>query len=516
MSAAKHIIKRTVIELNVKGAENGFRAQTEISNYFKGKIVPVIERSLDEAESKGQIIRIDKLELNLKKYILNRDNDEALRLLEAEVKEKLAALIKKNTATTEYTTRAAVKKLPEENSAAELFFFLLKNGVLPWWTGSQERISFEALTRSLLEAPPANFKTELLQALRTEQVRQRLVQKLPPGVFRQLLALAAGSGGGLISAYEELSGCFSQMTSRQINRRLAEYALKSAGEPFTSRQQFISGFLQHIDHFPWIRELYHTITETHDATPLAEEIKQSLAISNRHYLGRIKRLFSEDDQQHYFKNESTLIANSSTETPDECITGKSSNPETVRPAEADPQGLSPDPEEAIRNTMDFHVANAGMVILAPYLPAFFKELCLLEGEAFKTADAAERAAHLLHYLVEGEHSSYEEHEMTLNKVLCGIDVYSPFTIKFGITETEAAECKKLLQAVAANWTALKGTSGEGMRDAFFRREGILERQANGWNLKIEKTTIDVLVDKLPWAISIVKLPWTEGMIFVNW
>ncbi|MGZ4159166.1 MAG: contractile injection system tape measure protein [Bacteroidia bacterium] len=33
---------------------------------------------------------------------------------------------------------------------------------------------------------------------------------------------------------------------------------------------------------------------------------------------------------------------------------------------------------------------------------------------------------------------------------------------------------------------------------------------------MEKTTIDILLDKLPWGISIIQMPWSTEMVFVNW
>jgi|GEM_PF-6976395 len=165
---------------------------------------------------------------------------------------------------------------------------------------------------------------------------------------------------------------------------------------------------------------------------------------------------------------------------------------------------------------DLLVSNAGIIIITPFLPTFFKALELYDGKAFVSPEAVERAVCLLHYLSTGSADDMQEHDMLLNKIICGMEISEPVALQFELTEKEKEECHGLLEAVAGNWPALKGTSGEGMRDAFFTREGILEKHANGWNLKIERITIDILLDRLTWGISIVKLPWSKEMIFTNW
>jgi hypothetical protein len=162
-----------------------------------------------------------------------------------------------------------------------------------------------------------------------------------------------------------------------------------------------------------------------------------------------------------------------------------------------------------------YINNAGLVILWPYLSAFFHKLQLMNVNTFISEEVACHAVHLLQYLATGSDVAAQEHELILNKVLCGIDPDEPLSMDLVITEEERAECAQLLQAIANNWTALKSTSPEGIRDTFLVKEGLLNK-GNGWTLKIERTTVDMLIDKLPWGISIIKLPWCNDMLYVEW
>lgn len=165
--------------------------------------------------------------------------------------------------------------------------------------------------------------------------------------------------------------------------------------------------------------------------------------------------------------------------------------------------------------VDSNINNSGLIILWPYLAAFFTGLELVQDEAFINEEAAHRAVHILQYMATGEEET-PEHELMLNKLLCGLEVTVPIPLGFSISDTEKEECRNLLQVIVDRWTALKGTSVETIQATFLRKEGILTKEEKGWVLKVERNTVDMLMDKLPWAISIVRLPWNEETIYTEW
>jgi hypothetical protein len=162
-----------------------------------------------------------------------------------------------------------------------------------------------------------------------------------------------------------------------------------------------------------------------------------------------------------------------------------------------------------------HISNAGLVLLCPYLNRLFERVNYVKNKQFINDPAKYRALHLLQYLVT-EQEETPEHALLLNKIVCGIVLNEPVPLGFKITENELAECNGLLQSVIDHWTALKNTSIHGLRGTFLQRDGILSKQPGGWKLNIERTTVDVLLDRLPWTISMIALPWSKEMIYVEW
>lgn len=164
---------------------------------------------------------------------------------------------------------------------------------------------------------------------------------------------------------------------------------------------------------------------------------------------------------------------------------------------------------------EIYVANAGAVIVAPYLPHLFERLGYIERGSFKSRDMAERAVHCVQYLV-NEHLSSPEYELVLNKVLCGVKPGLPICRGIDLDASELDQLDTLLESVIQHWQALGNTTVEGLRTAFLQRNGRLQRKQNEWQLSVEGKPYDMLLDQVPWTYSIIKFPWMEQVLYVEW
>ena len=82
-----------------------------------------------------------------------------------------------------------------------------------------------------------------------------------------------------------------------------------------------------------------------------------------------------------------------------------------------------------------------------------------------------------------------------------------------MTKTEA---NALLAAAIEHWAKLGSTSPTGLRESFLSRDGKIARADSGYVLTVEQRAVDVLLDTLPWTLSIVRLPWMAGPLMVDW
>jgi hypothetical protein len=166
------------------------------------------------------------------------------------------------------------------------------------------------------------------------------------------------------------------------------------------------------------------------------------------------------------------------------------------------------------------VLNAGLVLAAPYFPALFERVGLAapddEGRlAWVVPEAAGRGVHLLQYLVDGRTDSPEP-LLALNKLLCGLDPSWPALARIEMSDEERETCDSLLAAVIENWPLLQGSSVAALRETFLQREGRLARAEGGWKLDVERKTVDVLVDGIPWSFAMILAPWMPEPLAVAW
>ena len=163
----------------------------------------------------------------------------------------------------------------------------------------------------------------------------------------------------------------------------------------------------------------------------------------------------------------------------------------------------------------FLAGNAGLVLLHPFLPRLFENCGLYEaGRGLR--DALPPAAALLHWLATGREEIHE-FELGFVKLLLGLHPETPLAAGAGLLGArERDEGEGLLRAVISHWTALKGTSIEGLRMSFLQRRGALREEETGWRLQLEPESFDVLLNQLPWGIATVKLPWMTRPLFTDW
>jgi len=149
------------------------------------------------------------------------------------------------------------------------------------------------------------------------------------------------------------------------------------------------------------------------------------------------------------------------------------------------------------------------------LKPFFRKIALLEGSVWKDEASQHKAIHMLRFLCTGE-QHYPEYQLSLEKLFCGVPLDEPIPKIISYSVEEMEEANLLLQSVIEHWQALKKTSVRGLRETFLKREGILTRKDGNWQLQVERKTVDVLLDKIPWGFSMVMLPWNDYLLYVEW
>jgi hypothetical protein len=176
-------------------------------------------------------------------------------------------------------------------------------------------------------------------------------------------------------------------------------------------------------------------------------------------------------------------------------------------------------EEEAEGGDPIYVDNAGLVLVGPFLPHLFRSLDMLVAEDGRTrlrgGETVSRAVHLLQYLADGRCSAPEP-LLVLNKILCGVSIETPVEAAIEPSMIERDLCGDLLGAVIARWAIVANSSVSALRETFFQREGRLVRKDEAWHLTVSRKTLDVLVDRVPWTVSLIYNDWMPHPLHVTW
>jgi hypothetical protein len=167
------------------------------------------------------------------------------------------------------------------------------------------------------------------------------------------------------------------------------------------------------------------------------------------------------------------------------------------------------------NTTFYH-SNAGIILVYPFLEPLFEHLGWVEAGQFKSSELQNTAILLIDYMASGREEC-PEFELRLPKLLCGWPEAQPLDRFLHLPEYAKQESHKVLTDVVEYWKVLQDTPVEALQSGFLQREGKLSRKASGdWQLRLEKSSIDILLDQLPWSLSVCQLPWMPNILFIDW
>ena len=159
---------------------------------------------------------------------------------------------------------------------------------------------------------------------------------------------------------------------------------------------------------------------------------------------------------------------------------------------------------------------AGIVLIHPFLANYFRQVKLLdENDQFISLEKQIHAVHLLRYLT-GKKERHHSHLLNVEKIICGLSPTFPIPMKYNISENEKKEAQDMYAAIKQYWKSISKTSIEGIQTSFIHRKGIITFEEPYWLIRVEGSTLDILMDDLPWEMSMLVFPWMDRNILIEW
>ncbi len=552
--ANNHLIGKQILELEVKASDPVYSMQQHLSELVWNVLLPELNKLFDRLVNENEVVSIDSITLNIGEINLNnaagindvvnkivallareiknklkevKGNKEAipgsasknergvnepsfLRELQLSAKEKEAYL--KQYMKEKSTEKDAVEVTQDNNKHQSIrrYYFEL-------WLHWLQKGTFKSYTI----LPESNWLELVLETLAVDtnavSTLKKVVAKYPMALQRLILQHTTKNLISIVELYTAISQTKLIQFFKELNGLFNEPALKLV---------FINYRAFEIKAWQLIFECVILQREK------MSTISLGIHVIRNSQIGQSKDLFKEHIELHQnkyafinvlLKEEHTFILNKSkTKNRSDSvykapIFNEGAEVKLINIQHASIVGQEGDSSEK-RVSLDElpqFFKNAGIVLIHPFLKHLFEKLDLITGSEFTNFYCQSKAVLVIHFLATAKEKAFE-YELVLPKFLCGIPANLPVDHTITITTEEKEEATNLLKAAIDHWGALGGTSPDGLREGFLSREGKLEKQETGWKLIVERKTLDILLNRLPWNVSIIKLPWMEEILYVEW
>jgi hypothetical protein len=456
-----HFIKKQIVQLRAENRQEIFQAQHLLSRFYWREIVPALDSVLDELSGPDELITIDRFVFDLGALSLDDLENGKFETIAA-FRTELIKLIKSAGST------GPVQVNKTTIGICQQWLFYLEHGYLNWNTAAINEQWYQAV----LEALAVDYSSVTSLRILMEQkpyVVKRIIADHDIEFILQLVVILSGRRQDQLRRYvKELTHLL------QSDAELSELVLRPTAiwGSTVEVEELIKSF---------IRQRYMEKASLQTLVQRAEELQLIL-------LPLLREVWSEP----------------------EIRLGKPVSETALEEAEIESEHAIPPGQ-----IKELYTSYAGLVLLHPFLASFFNRLSLVEENQFKDLYCREKALYLLFYLVAG-HTDPKDYELVIPKLIVDHPLKMPVPVKPAITDEDLGEARELLETVNQHWDKMKGSSIDALRESFLQRKGKLEIKDNEAHLLMETASIDVLLDYLPWNLSIIKLPWKKQLIKVDW
>lgn len=524
---SKHLIHRQVLDLRYADERRAKTAMDQWGERYEKDWLPVIEEVLDDLDQEGKWYRLEKVELDLGKIRENLEPELLRKKLKEALKNQLLRQIPDLQKGKESLKNQNPGQPQDHWKLLELLIYLLQYGRKPWWASSSKKEGIRTLIKKFISEKDKVFLVWIQSESFTGVMVERLINHLETKEIQRMTSLAFSEKQKesqiiVQSLVSVLSPEITPKTELEklLENRIAEAFLVSETEINHPITQWFK---------TWLVNSKTTFRPTQEALLELLALLIPLDFFQKSQTKILEKVWSKWVQSSIYRNPVrpiSLTKNNLTREKEHFFNliknGKGrlseSSPKNPKPLQNGSSRIQKDKKnlfEKLELEETFPISNSGLVLAAPFLPYFFKGLGLVENKSFVSKEAQNRGALLIQALLDDSYF-YEESDLLLNKIICGIDPSEPIEVNFLPTDIEKEEIQNLLDSMVARWTALRSTSGASMAKGFFPREGSLRRVEIGFQLTIPRISIDILLNRLPWTIGIIKLPWMEETLYTEW
>jgi hypothetical protein len=468
-----HRIDRAVVELRSREVSLARALSERVRRMHGPRIAPVLDRVCGELGAREALFRIERLDLDLGTFAVDGFEDAFIARLEPALRAALAEALRRRT-TGDERAEASLELL-------ETFAF---TGNLPWWAPQDRDVVARHFARATIEA-----EADLVALL------GRIAQD--PGALDRI-ARTCGGREAIVTPSAARASAPSETSrlTRDTSRRRPLADPDALDQRHARAQDSASSAAAGSAQLP--------AGDGTMAQPASETSRLTRDTSR-------SRQRTDPDALEERLFAPPLLAGALATSP-RMATGT----RRVPPAPVAPAAIRTARRGALARLDELYVADAGLVILWPFLERFFLRAGVLGDDRRFLDDVAQlQAVALVESLATADPAPLEFH-LPLAKLLCGRSVESDFVLERPLAPEQLAEGDHLLAAVIDRAPAPAELSIPSFRAGFLARPGALGTRDGAWLLQVERRPHDVVLARFPWSWGWIKLPWMPEPLRVEW
>jgi len=455
-----------LVDIEFNGTMDALSIQKQVDNLCKTQLIPALEALLGRYNTPGDLIRIDRMVVELTGLSLHDFEgtfaSRALNEIEKVLQEKLN------------NAGVSAERIAEPANLMRLLGFYLKNGFMPWWSTIKNIEGWHNYLLDLFENSSQSTSTELRVLLKESNARARFIIGLNDNIYWSLIKNILPEIASCLQG--DLASILAHKWSLHMRNQLEFIYMNSLLDAWANQDTAV----QVLDDFSAL-----LLKGMQELNPKGVGLVSPAKLQ----LEELRNAFSQWQQS----NGTWTMDLQSPDTSSGDIQLNSISGST-----------SPAGEPIFIN-------NAGLAIIAPYLSMLFRQVDILVESQITHPS---KAIALIQFLAKGS-EGYAEFETAFPKILCGAMPAEVFASS-PLSAEEKRQAIYLLESVIEHWAVLKNTSVQGLREAFLQREGRLQYQNNEWVLLVQQESYDVLLSHIPWNINLIRLPWMPALLRVDW
>lgn len=471
---SKHIIKEAVLDFRYNGNTDGFAFQREVKEWFD-EFYPTLEQILNRLSAEDEVITVDELEIEVE---LNASDwrEQAAKKITQQLQDKLELL---NHA---IVPSKSFQRKKQDQQFKDLFLYYLMNGYLSWEVSGISSSQWNEEMQIMVTVADKEYVTKLKDILlASSQAAQRFSQIIPFQSAVHFFSLLRKNNS---VPHQQLLHDLQLLMKYSVVNHLNKL-----------KQMVYHVFLQSV-----LNE-----TELSKAKDEVLQLLKKKVVANPQ-LNLVEIFTSFDFQSDLFKQIQT-------EVPDvvQNKLKRGRKPKSELPVIGKINSELFAPEKIIAD--EIYISDAGLVLIAAFLPALFEKTALSEINQIGDFN---KAVCMIHFLATGSERMHE-YELPLSKILCGVDLETAIDAEnFHLNAAMKTEADAVLSSVIEYWSILQNTSVAGLRESFLKRNGKLSFDGKDWLLQVEQQSYDMLIQHLPWNFSMIRLPWMNCLLKTEW